>query len=713
MNKRVGAIEEFVVEDLKEGDSLHCVLCVSGWIDEADGENAFKTQWRHLEMAKEQYTLRYESKYLAELGKAVEYLMSFAVSYAIQHTLMETALAGLMTAIAWPLVLISSASVIDNPWNVCTSRAVEVGEQLAEVLLTRAHGRKRENYQGVIQDVILLGAPVSASSAQWQQISKVVGGRIINGYCESDWLLRFLYRTMSVQFAIAGTAPVQNKGERKIVNYNLSHIVKGHFDYAKKLSECLKAVGVRVSPHSENLAFGPASPVGRSKRKAMGNGTPASSAGRNGAEAKGRGGALLTARPKEEPSETSGIVSEKCTPTTGLQDDLTPSNARRKAPTPPPSEVLHDGVASSVGNAADNNNQKQLTPAKDVKQPAVARKGASPGNTSTKSYAHPRAAVAGADSRAASGQQSPISFPPEVLAEAARGVKKDAQENECFDVAFYMNRIPMRQHDPTKRPSSATQAEQMQEKNADFTIEVIAKQVAPQRDLLTKITVKQQQFVGSGAFSVNVCVHPVTKNTMWSLILELSASSIAIEQSKYIDRHKLIPALYTKLFMYQLICGLWYLEKLSIVHRDIKPENLLIELDVGTKYTQYNTTVDVWAAGCICAEMMTNRIIFYGSDNADQSQKLRECVPGHTIDSSVLKFQHPPSDWLRILRRYNRSANKTSAEFVHAILRYESAQRLRGAAALRHPFFASLRKPKQQLPNGRPLPPLQSPEELV
>ena len=33
MNKRVGAIEEFSVEALSEGTSLHCALVVSGWID--------------------------------------------------------------------------------------------------------------------------------------------------------------------------------------------------------------------------------------------------------------------------------------------------------------------------------------------------------------------------------------------------------------------------------------------------------------------------------------------------------------------------------------------------------------------------------------------------------------------------------------------------------------------------------------------------------
>lgn len=84
----------------------------------------------------------------------------------------------------------------------------------------------------------MLGAPVSASPNQWLQICKVVGGRVINGYCNTDWLLRFLcvlliqlraifrflYRTMSVQFTIAGTGPIDCK-ERKIKNFNVSHIV--------------------------------------------------------------------------------------------------------------------------------------------------------------------------------------------------------------------------------------------------------------------------------------------------------------------------------------------------------------------------------------------------------------------------------------------------------------------------------------------------------
>lgn len=46
-------------------------------------------------------------------------------------------LAALLAAIAWPSALLGLASVIDNPWHVCTKRAENAGKHLAEVLVTR------------------------------------------------------------------------------------------------------------------------------------------------------------------------------------------------------------------------------------------------------------------------------------------------------------------------------------------------------------------------------------------------------------------------------------------------------------------------------------------------------------------------------------------------------------------------------------------------
>ena len=59
-------------------------------------------------------------------------------------------------------------------------------------------------------------------------------------------MFRFLYRTMSAQATIAGTSAIDNKKEPKIINYNVSHIVKGHLDYSRKLAQVLEAVGVKT-----------------------------------------------------------------------------------------------------------------------------------------------------------------------------------------------------------------------------------------------------------------------------------------------------------------------------------------------------------------------------------------------------------------------------------------------------------------------------------
>lgn len=56
----------------------------------------------------------------------------------MQNSFMMTfILLGIMAAIAWPGVLISAASVIDNPWSVCIQRSTAAGKALAEVLLAR------------------------------------------------------------------------------------------------------------------------------------------------------------------------------------------------------------------------------------------------------------------------------------------------------------------------------------------------------------------------------------------------------------------------------------------------------------------------------------------------------------------------------------------------------------------------------------------------
>ncbi|KAG8171305.1 hypothetical protein JTE90_015530, partial [Oedothorax gibbosus] len=138
MQKRVGDIEEFAFDTLTEGQQLHITLAISGWLSEEEKE-AFQEPWYNLMHSREQYCLRYESTYLLQLGRAMDYLFSFAVSMAAQEALKYTILSGLLAAITWPATLITMAGVIDNPWGVCIRRSEQVGRHLAEVLLERQH----------------------------------------------------------------------------------------------------------------------------------------------------------------------------------------------------------------------------------------------------------------------------------------------------------------------------------------------------------------------------------------------------------------------------------------------------------------------------------------------------------------------------------------------------------------------------------------------
>ncbi|GAB1610148.1 transmembrane and coiled-coil domain-containing protein 4-like, partial [Argonauta hians] len=286
MNRRVGAVEEFVFEPLvpglrlqaeNMGKQLHITIAVNGWLNASMRD--YKEPWQSLTESLEQYSLRWESRYLLELGKAFDYIVSLAIGVATQEALKYTILSGLMTAIAWPASLVSVAAVIDNPWSVCLQRSKEVGKQLAEVLLAREQGCRpvslvgyslgarviyccleelanRKGCEGIVEDVILLGAPVSASSVNWEQLPRVVSGRLINGYCRGDWLLKFLYRSSSMQFRIAGLMPVKLE-HHCMHNIDLSDVVKGHLDYMKKLDHVLRVVGMRT----ENILSCPSSPA--------------------------------------------------------------------------------------------------------------------------------------------------------------------------------------------------------------------------------------------------------------------------------------------------------------------------------------------------------------------------------------------------------------------------------------------------------------------
>ncbi|XP_063798216.1 transmembrane and coiled-coil domain-containing protein 4 isoform X2 [Pseudophryne corroboree] len=267
MKKRVGAIEEFEFLPLTGGRQLHICIAITGWLSTGK-YGSFAAPWQSLFHSTEQYCLAWESKYLMELGNALDTLLNGLVNIVAQEALKYTILSGIVTALTWPASLITVASVIDNPWGVCLSRSAEVGKHLAHILLSRHQGKRpvtligfslgarviyfclhelaqEAGAEGIIEDVVLLGAPVEGDVKRWKPLTRVVAGRIINGYCRGDWLLSFVYRSSSVKLNVAGLQPV-NLDDRRMVNVDLSSVVNGHLDYMKQMDTLLKAVGIKT-----------------------------------------------------------------------------------------------------------------------------------------------------------------------------------------------------------------------------------------------------------------------------------------------------------------------------------------------------------------------------------------------------------------------------------------------------------------------------------
>uniref|UniRef100_A0A0N4ZD18 Transmembrane and coiled-coil domain-containing protein 4 n=1 Tax=Parastrongyloides trichosuri TaxID=131310 RepID=A0A0N4ZD18_PARTI len=278
MKTRIGNIEQFEFLPISNKQSLHTLLTVTGWIREDDVDE-FVKPWRNLRVSGEEYTLVYESEHLLTLGQSLKLLLKTIAGAAVEKALQKTILAGLLNAVAWPMAILSVADIIDNPWHVCMSRSEEVGEILADVIIKRQHGQKplnligfsigarviyycllkladMENSQGIIENVILLGAPVSASPEQWENASNVVSGQIINGYSTTDWILKFLYRTMNVQFSIAGITPIEVRCfyKEKIINRDLTKFVNGHLKYAISIDNIMNELGVKMEKKEGSIS---------------------------------------------------------------------------------------------------------------------------------------------------------------------------------------------------------------------------------------------------------------------------------------------------------------------------------------------------------------------------------------------------------------------------------------------------------------------------
>lgn len=92
----------------------------------------------------------------------------------------------------------------------------------------------------IIDSVYMFGTPVDSNPVEWAKVCAMASGRVVNGYCQTDWVLSFLFRASTVCTKIAG---LQKVNVPNIENINLSSIVSGHLEYKDKLEQILEYVG--------------------------------------------------------------------------------------------------------------------------------------------------------------------------------------------------------------------------------------------------------------------------------------------------------------------------------------------------------------------------------------------------------------------------------------------------------------------------------------
>lgn len=260
-----GRRKEFAddIEAAADERRLRVTIGITGWLTEKD---EIVKPWRVLSTGSEVFALRWELETLMNLGNSINTMLSSAAwGYAQSQFIRNTVFAELMSSVMWPMGLVKVARVVDNPFTLAKSRADKAGEVLADALINKAQGERsvsligyslgarviyscltrlaQKKAFGLVESAILIGAPTPSDIASWRILRSACTGRLINVYSENDRILAFLYRTSSIQYGIAGLAPI--KGLSGIENVDVSETVSGHLRYRFLVGKILQKIGLQ------------------------------------------------------------------------------------------------------------------------------------------------------------------------------------------------------------------------------------------------------------------------------------------------------------------------------------------------------------------------------------------------------------------------------------------------------------------------------------
>ncbi|XP_073824602.1 uncharacterized protein [Musca autumnalis] len=198
------------------------------------------------------------------------------------------------------------------------------------------------------------------------------------------------------------------------------------------------------------------------------------------------------------------------------------------------------------------------------------------------------------------------------------------------------------------------------------------------------------------------------------------------------DRETHLPEPTLKSILFQVLTGLAFMHRHGFFHRDLKPENLLCSgpelikiADFGlarevrsrppfTDYvstrwyrapevllhsTNYGSSIDMWAMGCIMAELYTFRPLFPGSSEVDQLYKIcsvlgtpdkNDWPDGYRL-AATIHFRYP--DCVRVpLNSIVTRCSQPGLDLLEDLLLYDPDKRPTAQQSLKYPYFNALKR---------------------
>ena len=248
------------IEAATDSRRLRVTIAISGWLLEKE---EVVTPWRVLSNSAEVFALRFELETLMKLGQSINTMASNnAYGYAQTAFTTRAAYTELSSAI-WPLALVKIARVVENPFSLAKTRAEKAGKVLAEALINRTQGERpvtlvgyslgarviwsclttlaERKAFGLVESAVLIGSPIPSDISTWRLMRTAVSGRLVNVYSINDYLLAFLHRASSLQYGVAGLAPVP--GLTGVENFDVSDTVSGHLRYRYLVGAIMQKVG--------------------------------------------------------------------------------------------------------------------------------------------------------------------------------------------------------------------------------------------------------------------------------------------------------------------------------------------------------------------------------------------------------------------------------------------------------------------------------------